>query len=97
MNLNASSRPPLMLKVKMERRRWGSTSHTGVVGVIRQRGMVDLLDLGMVGQELDDLLGVLHMALDAQAQGLGALQQQEGVERRDGSTGITQQDGADVG
>ena len=61
----------------------------GVVGVIRQRGMVDLLDLGMVGQELDDLLGVLHMALDAQAQGLGALQQQEGVEGRDGSAGIT--------
>ena len=26
-----------------------------VVGVIRQRGMVDLLDLGMVGQERDDL------------------------------------------
>ena len=69
----------------------------GVVGVIRQRGMVDLLDLGMVGQELDDLLGVLHMALNAQAQGLGTLQQQEGVERRDGRTGITQQDGADVG
>jgi hypothetical protein len=37
------------------------------------------------------------MALDAQAQGLGALQQQESVERRDGSAGITQQDGADVG
>lgn len=69
----------------------------GVVGVIRQRGMVDLLDLGMVGQELDDLLGVLHMALNAQAQGLGTLQQQEGVERRDGRAGITQQDGADVG
>ena len=37
------------------------------------------------------------MALDAQAQGLGALQQQKGVEGRDGSAGITQQDGADVG
>ena len=69
----------------------------GVIGVIGQGGMVDLLDLRMVGQELHDLLGVLHMALDAQAQGLGALQQQEGVERRDGSAGITQQDGADVG
>jgi len=37
------------------------------------------------------------MALDAQAQGLGALQQQEGVERRNGGTGITQQDRTDVG
>ena len=69
----------------------------GVIGVIRQRGMVDLFDLRMVGKELHDLFGVLHMALDAQAQGLGALQQQEGVERGDGSAGITQQDGADVG
>ena len=52
----------------------------GVVGVIRQRRMVDLLDLRMVGEELDDLLGVLDMALDAEAQRLRALQQQEGVE-----------------
>ena len=65
--------------------------------MIRQRGVVDLFHLRMVGQELHDLLGVLHMALDAQAQGLGALQQQEGVERRNGCAGITQQDGADVG
>ena len=69
----------------------------GVVRVIRQRGVIDLFHLRMVGQELHDLLGVLHMALDAQAQGLGALQQQEGVERRNGGTGITQQDRTDVG
>ena len=68
-----------------------------VVGVIGQGRMVDLLDLGMVGQERDDLLGVLDVALDAQAQSLGALQQQECVERRDGGTGIAQQNGADVG
>ena len=37
------------------------------------------------------------MTLNAQAQGLGALQQQEGVEGGDGSAGITQQDSADVG
>ena len=43
----------------------------------------------------DSLLGVLHMALDAQAQGLGALQQQECIERGDGGTGIAQQDGAE--
>ena len=59
--------------------------------------MVDLLHLRVVCQKLDYLLGVLHMALDAQAQGLGTLQQQEGVERRNGGTGITQQDRTDVG
>ena len=37
------------------------------------------------------------MALNAQAQGLGALQQQECIERGDGGTGIAQQNGADVG
>jgi len=65
--------------------------------VIGQRGVVDLFHLRMVCQEFDHLLGVLHMALDAQAQGLGALQQQECIERGDGGTGIAQQDGADVG
>ena len=69
----------------------------GVIRVIGQRGVVDLLHLRMVCQEFDHLLGVLHMALDAQAQGLGALQQQECIERGDGGTGIAQQDGADVG
>ena len=68
-----------------------------MIRVIGQRGVVDLLHLGVVCQEFDHLLGVLHMALDAQAQGLGALQQQECIERGDGGTGIAQQDGADVG
>lgn len=51
----------------------------------------------MIGQELNDLLGVLNVTLDTQRQSLGALQQQECVERRNGSTSITQQDSADVG
>ena len=51
----------------------------------------------MIGQELNDLLGVLNVTFDTQRQSLGALQQQECVERRNGSTGITQQDSADVG
>ena len=42
-------------------------------------------------------LGVLNVTLDTQRQSLSALQQQECVERRNGSTGITQQDSADVG
>ena len=37
------------------------------------------------------------MTLNAQAQRLGALQQQEGIEGGDGSAGITQQDSTDVG
>ena len=37
------------------------------------------------------------MALDAQGQGLGALQQQEGSERRQGGAGVAQQNGADAG
>ena len=68
----------------------------GVIRVIGQRGVVDFLDLRMICQELHDFLGVLHMAFNAQAQSLGALQQQERVERRDGSAGIAQQDGADI-
>ena len=35
----------------------------GVVGMIRQAGVVDLFHQGMVGQVLHDLLGVLRMAL----------------------------------
>ena len=47
--------------------------------MVGQAGMVDVGHLGVLGQELDDLLGVLDMALDAQRQRLGALQEQEGV------------------
>ena len=35
----------------------------GVVGVVGQAGMVDLLHLGVVGQERNDLLGVLDVAV----------------------------------
>ena len=69
----------------------------GVVGMVGQGGVVDLLHLGMVRQVLHDLLGVLHMALQPQGQGLHALEQQEGVEGRDGRAGIPQQDRPDVG
>ena len=37
------------------------------------------------------------MAVDAQRQGLGALEQDPGVERADAGTLVTQQDGADIG
>ena len=68
-----------------------------MIRVVRQRRMVYMLNLRVIGQELNDLLGVLNMTLDTQRQRLGTLQQQECVERRNGSTGITQQDSADVG
>ena len=48
-------------------------------------------------EEFNDLFGVLHMALDAQRQRLGALQEQESVERRDGSAGVAEKDCADIG
>lgn len=48
-------------------------------------------------QVVDDLQRVLDMALDAKRQGFGALQQQEGRERRQGCAGVAQQDGADAG
>ena len=68
-----------------------------VVRVLRQGRMIYMLDLRMVLEELNDLLGVLNVTLDAQGQGLGALEQQECVERRDGSAGVAEQDSADVG
>ena len=45
----------------------------GVVRVTGQRGMVDLFHLRMRGQELNDLLCVLRVAVEAQGQGLHAL------------------------
>ena len=68
-----------------------------VIRVLRQRRMVDVLDLRMVLEEFNDLLGVLDMALNAQRQRLGALEQQECVERRDGSAGVAEKDRADIG
>ena len=44
----------------------------GVVGVVRQAGVVDLGHLRVMVQELHDLLGVLVVAVQAQGQGLGA-------------------------
>ena len=68
-----------------------------MIRVVRQRRMVHMLNLRVIGQELNDLLGVLNVTLDTQRQSLSALQQQKCVERRNGSTSITQQDSTDVG
>ena len=57
----------------------------------------DGLDFRNGLQVIDDLQRVLNVAFDAQRQGFGALQQQECGERRQGGTGVAQQDGADAG
>ena len=56
-----------------------------VPGAAGQPGVVDRLDLVAALQPLGDRLGVGDVALDAQAQRLEALGDQEGVERGDGA------------
>ena len=50
----------------------------------------------MFAQEVDNLQGILYMAFYAQAQRLYTLQQNEGVEGRDGSTRVAQYDGTNA-
>ena len=57
-----------------------------------ERGMVDLLDLRMFREIVDDLQGVLHMALDAQGKRLNALQQEERIKRRDRRARVAQKE-----
>ena len=52
-----------------------------VIGAVREAGVVDPSD-AVVAQKPCDLLGILDVALDPQRDGLDALEQQEGVERR---------------
>ena len=68
-----------------------------VVRVVRQRGMVHTLHLGVLGQIGHHLPRVLGVALQAQGEGLHALKQQKGVEGGDGGAGVPQEDGPDVG
>ena len=67
-----------------------------VVRMIRQGRMVDLIDMRVLGEVVDDLEGVLDMALDAQRQRLRSLQQQERVKRRERCALIAQDQRADV-
>ena len=66
-------------------------AHQRVVGVIRQAGVVDPLDLGMLAQVAGHLDRVLDDAVDPQRQRLDALQDLERVERRDRRAGVAQQ------
>ena len=67
-----------------------------VVRMIRQSRMVDLRDMRVLGEVVDDLEGVLDMALDTQRQRLRSLQQQERVERRERCALIAQDQRADI-
>ena len=51
----------------------------------------------MVFQEVNHFQGILHVTLYTQAQCFHTLQQDEGIEWGNGSTGVTQDDGTDAG
>ena len=67
-----------------------------VVMMTLECGVMDCSNFRVLAEEVDHLQGVLHMTLHAQTQGLDTLQEDEGVERRDGSTSVTQNDGTDT-
>ena len=67
-----------------------------MIRMVRHSRVIDLLDMRVLGKVVDDLECVLDVALDAQRQRLRALQQQEGIERRERSALIAQDQRADV-
>ena len=68
-----------------------------MVRVVRQRRMVDALDLRMVREEVHDFAGILRVPLKAERERLDALQKKERGKRRDRRAGIAQEDRADIG
>ena len=62
----------------------------GVVGVVRQAGVVHPAHFGMLLQPLGHGQGVGAMPLHAQVQGLDAQEDEEGVERADGGSCVAQ-------
>ena len=79
MNSKASFWPPLMLKVKMAATAIGEVLLVqGVVGVVRQAGVVDLLHLGVMGQKLPGAEGKKTAASD------NTVTEAENKERRSG-------------
>ena len=80
----------------------GAVGEVGLVqalllGIGAQGRMADALHLGHGLQVLQNLQGVLHMAVHTQGQGLQALQEDPAADGGQGSAGIAQQDGADAG
>ena len=68
-----------------------------VIRMIGQRGVVDLLHLRVPGEKLHHLFGVLCVAVEAQGQGLHALQQQKGIEGRNAGAGVTKNNSPEIG
>ena len=62
-----------------------------MVGMLRQRRVVDLRNLGMPVQKIDHFERIAHMTLHTQRQCLKPLQEHKHIERRDSRTRITQQ------
>jgi hypothetical protein len=70
--------------------RRGDTFGAGVVLAGLEAGVVDPLDAGMGLEMRGDGEGVLRVALHAQVEGFDSLQEQEGVEGREGRAGVAQ-------
>ena len=69
----------------------------GVIGMMRERGVVDALDFRMLREEVHDLQCVRYVPLDAQGECLKPLQEEECVERSDRRARVAQEEGTDVG
>ena len=67
-----------------------------MVGMTLESWMMNGCHFRMLSKEVNHLQRILYMALHTQAQRLYALQEDEGIEGRDGSTSITQDDGTDA-
>ena len=67
-----------------------------MVGMIGERGMIDLFYKRMIDEVIENFLGVLRMAFKSERKRLGALQEQESGKGRDRSSGISEQDRADI-
>src|SRR5271165_4875429 len=67
---------------------WEVLLRSLVVLARRQAGIVHPLHIAMAGEELSDRERVLRMSFHAEMQRLRALQQQEGVKRRQARSGV---------
>ncbi len=95
MNFRPAARPPLMPKLMMAPAPLGSSRlASSMIGVGFERRMQDPFDRLVPGQKIEHRRGVVHVALHAHGQGLDALQQVEGVGRRQAGAEIAQALGA---
>ena len=67
-----------------------------VVRMVLEARVVDLRHLRVLREEFENLLGIFHMAVKAERKRFGALEQEEGVERGNRGTFVTQENGADI-